>query len=159
MMKTENVAWFSCPPAAAFGLACGVERWPSLLPHYRWVRRHAGDLVEMAARRDFGRFSWPVWWLSRMTIDPAALVIHYTHVAGITRGMEVWWRLEPSGNGTRVSIIHEWEGGPAFAGPAARAVGRRIVGPLFVEAIAAQTLNHLAAHAKGRTQTWSGAGQ
>ncbi|HYF79719.1 MAG TPA: SRPBCC family protein [Symbiobacteriaceae bacterium] len=166
MMKTLNEAWFPCGLEAAFDLACRVDLWPALLPHYRWVRFHeggpaaGGGLVEMAARRDFGRFAWPVWWLSRMTVDQAARAVRYTHVAGVTRGMEVLWQLEPAGSGTRVTIIHEWEQGPTFAGPAARSVGRRIIGPLFVAAIADRTLNHLAVHAKGRTtQSWSGAGR
>lgn len=156
MMKTVNEAWFPCDPEIAFDLACRIDLWPERLPHYRWVRFHeggpaAGGLVEMAARRDFGQFAWPVWWLSRMTVDPAARAVRYTHVAGVTRGMEVLWSLEPAGSGTRVSIIHEWDRG---------LLAQRIVGPLFVAAIADRTLNHLAAHAKGRTtQSWSGAGR
>ncbi|HYF96111.1 MAG TPA: SRPBCC family protein [Symbiobacteriaceae bacterium] len=162
-MRTRNVAWFPCHPQIAFSLAARIDRWPDLLPHYRWVRFHeggpeAGGLVEMAARREFGRLAWPVWWVSRMTVDPVRRTVRYTHVAGVTRGMEVLWELEPLDQGARVSIIHEWAEGPRFCGPAAQLVGRRIIGPVFVESIAARTLHHLAQHAGRRSRTWNGAG-
>lgn len=156
-MRTWNEAWFPCPPAKAFRHACRVDRWPALLPHYRWVRFHrggpeAGGLVEMAAWRQFGRLRWPIWWVSEMGCDPGEGTVRYTHVAGVTRGMEVCWRIEPSGSGSRVTILHEWDGGPSFCGPAAPAVARQIVGPVFVHHVAAQTLMYLAQGAgKGMT--------
>lgn len=148
-MRTWNEVWFPCPPAEAYDLACRVDRWPVILPHYRWVRFHRGGpeqggLVEMAARRDFGRISWPVWWMSRMDCEPDRHSIRYLHLAGVTRGMNVVWQIEPAGSGSRVSILHEWDGGPGFCGPAAPTVGRRIVGPLFISHVADQTLKHLA---------------
>jgi ribosome-associated toxin RatA of RatAB toxin-antitoxin module len=152
-MQTFNEAWFDCSPQHAYELASRVDRWPKLLPHYRWVQFHEGDpigggVVEMAARRDFGRLPWPVWWTSRMCCDPSALLVRYTHVAGITSGMEVLWRIESAESGSRVTILHEWDGGPRFCGPVAPAVGRGIVGPLFVHHVAAQTLKYLANHVR-----------
>jgi ribosome-associated toxin RatA of RatAB toxin-antitoxin module len=156
-MTTVNVAWFPCRPPDAFRLASQVDRWPSLLPHYRWVRFRSGTpedgLVEMAARRDFGRLSWPVWWVSRMRADPETLTVRYTHVAGVTRGMEVTWQIAPSYHGSRVIIRHEWNEGPRIAGPAAPAVARALVGPVFVHHVAEQTLHHLALHAANKEGT------
>ncbi len=151
-MRTYNEQFFDCPPREAFALARRVDRWPDLLPHYRWVRMHEGDterggVVEMAARREFGRLGWPVWWLSRMWIDPDRLEIRYRHVDGLTRGMAVRWLVEPAGSGSRVTILHEWPEGPRFAGLLAPAVGRSVVGPLFIHFIAGRTLAHLARHA------------
>lgn len=151
-MQTENVAWFPCQPEEAFKLASRVDLWPQLLPHYRWVRFHRGGpenggLVEMAARRQFGALGWPVWWCSRMAISPAEQRIRYTHVDGLTKGMEVLWQMEASRGGTQVSITHWWAGGPSFCGPAATYVGRSLIGPVFVHFIADQTLRHLAQHA------------
>lgn len=151
-MRTVNERFFACPPGKAFGHARRVDRWPQLLPHYRWVRFHeggpeAGGLVEMAARRQLGRLAWPVWWLSRMWVDPDRLEVRYRHVDGITTGMDVLWQMEPAGSGCRVRIIHQWADGPRFAGPLAPAVGRTVIGPLFVHAIAGRTLQHLADHA------------
>lgn len=153
-MQTFNEEYLPAPPHHAFRLACQVERWPQLLPHYRWVRFHeggaeAGGLVEMAARRPFGRLAWPVWWLSRMWVEPESLAIRYQHIAGVTRGMAVRWQIEPAPGrpGSRVTILHEWPDGPRFAGPLAPAVGSRVIGPLFVHFIAGRTLHHLAQHA------------
>ena len=46
-----------------FARASDVERWPDILPHYRWVRmlerRPGGGIVEMAAWRPFGPLNWP----------------------------------------------------------------------------------------------------
>lgn len=150
-MLTYNESWFPCPPAEAYRLAVQVDRWPLLLPHYRWVRFHQGSpedggLVEMAAWRAFGRLPWPIWWMSQMSVDPEARTIRYTHVAGVTEGMEVLWQVEPAGSGSRVTIHHQWEKGPHFCGPLAPAVGRGVVGPLFVHHVAGQTLRHLAGH-------------
>jgi ribosome-associated toxin RatA of RatAB toxin-antitoxin module len=157
-MKTWNEEWFPCPPDEAYELACRVDRWHHLLPHYRYVRFHeggpdaGGGMVEMEAVRAFGRFKWPVWWISRMVCDPEARRVAYTHVEGLTRGMQVEWQVEASGSGSRVSIYHEWDGGPWFCGPVAPAVGRAVVGPFFVRFVADQTLKHLGRHArKGMT--------
>jgi ribosome-associated toxin RatA of RatAB toxin-antitoxin module len=164
-MFTENVAWFPCSPARAFHLARHVEHWPALLPHYRRVRFHRGGpaeggLVEMSARRDFGPIPWPVWWASRMTVDEGEHTICYTHLAGVTRGMEVDWRIEPAGSFSRVVVLHSWSGGPDLAGPAADYVGRRIIGPHFVHHIAAETLKYLAyAAAREEGLAWTNAGQ
>jgi ribosome-associated toxin RatA of RatAB toxin-antitoxin module len=164
-MRTENAAWFACPPDAAYRLACQVDRWPDLLPHYRWVRFHdggpaEGGIVEMAARRPFGRrLAWPVWWVSRMVCDPERRTVRYTHIDGITRGMEVLWTVAPSYGGARVVVLHEWDGGPRFCGPAARPVARRVVGPVFIHHVAGQTLHHLAVEARKELSAWRGAGR
>ncbi len=89
--------------ASVFEAASDVERWPTILPHYRWVRRLEGSLVEMAAWRPFGPLKYPVWWVSEMTLDRAAGAIHYRHVRGITRGMQVTWRLVEVGGGGEAS--------------------------------------------------------
>ena len=45
--------------SAIFRLAAEVERWPALLPHYRYVRfierrSDGGGIVDMSANRPFG---------------------------------------------------------------------------------------------------------
>lgn len=151
-MLTVNERFFACPPGEAFAYATRVDRWPTLLPHYRWVRFLAGGpgeggVVEMAARRDFGRLGWPIWWRSRMWVDAGRRQVRYRHIQGVTRGMEVLWQLEPAPGGCRVRVMHEWDAGPAFMGPLAPAVGRRVIGPLFVHYVADQTLLHLSRQA------------
>src|SRR5688572_28905050 len=141
-MRTIDHIVIHAPVERVFDAAATVERWPDILPHYRWVRflgrREGGGTVEMAAWRPFGPVRYPTWWVSEMTVDPAAREIRYRHVRGITSGMDVVWRLAPTGDGVRVSIVHEW-GGPAWPliGPLAAAL---VIGPVFIHGIAARTL-------------------
>jgi ribosome-associated toxin RatA of RatAB toxin-antitoxin module len=134
-----------------FACASDVEQWPRWLEHYRWVRfleRAAdGGLVEMAARRPFGPFGYPTWWVSRMRIDPAAPAIHYRHLRGITRGMDVEWAFAPSGAGVVVTVTHVWDG-PAWP-VVGGALARLVIGPLFIHAIAQRTLAGIARAAAG----------
>ena len=83
----------------AFRVGADVERWPDILPHYRWVRFRdkkdfAQGIVEMAAWRPFGLFKYPTWWVSEMWHDRSRPAVYYRHVEGITRGMDVRWEFE-----------------------------------------------------------------
>jgi len=127
-----------------FALASTVERWPAILPHYRWVRRLEGDLVEMAAWRPFGILQYPTWWVSEMTVDRAAGQIRYRHVRGITRGMDVLWRIVEVGGGgeghggVEVEIVHTWDG-PRWP-LVGRVAANLVIGPVFIHGIASRTL-------------------
>ena len=135
-------------PAAIFDLAAAVERWPEILPHYRWVRLLEVDgnrkVVEMAAQRDFV----PVRWTAVQTINPNERRIDFRHVRGPTTGMDVTWRLEPAHGGTLVSIWHGFRPGWPFVPD--RLV-RLVVGELFVAAIAGRTLRCIQRLAEARS--------
>lgn len=141
-MRTVDAARIGAPVRDVFEAARCVERWPEWLPHYRWVtmreRRDGGGLVEMAAWRPFGPFGWPAWWVSEMVVDTEAPFVRYRHVAGITAGMDVEWRMTEAGQGTDVIIVHEWRG-PRWPliGPLAADL---IIGPVFIHGIASRTL-------------------
>jgi ribosome-associated toxin RatA of RatAB toxin-antitoxin module len=145
-MITIDEGRIAASPARVFDAAQDVERWPAILPHYRWVRmqerRDDGGVVEMSANRPFGPFNWPTWWVSEMWIDRAKLEVRYTHVRGITRGMDVVWRIVPDGEGTHVTIGHTWSGPhwPLISWIAANWV----IGPIFVHGIASRTLAGIA---------------
>ncbi|HEX2251337.1 MAG TPA: SRPBCC family protein [Gemmatimonadales bacterium] len=147
-MRTIDRIWMNAPMEPVFHAAMDVERWPSILAHYRWVRilerRGEESLVEMAAWRPFGRLRYPTWWVSEMWIDHAAAAVHYRHVRGITKGMDVVWRIEPAGQGTEVTIVHEWPG-PRWPliGPAAASW---VIGPIFIHGIASRTLAGIKRH-------------
>src|SRR3989475_6269563 len=68
-MRTVDQTTIRAPVERAFEAASQVERWPEMLPHYRWVRflqrRAGGGTVEMAAWRPFGPLRYPTWWVSR----------------------------------------------------------------------------------------------
>jgi coenzyme Q-binding protein COQ10 len=134
-------------------IATDVERWPRLLPHYRWVRflerRDGGGTVEMAAWRPFGPLRYPAWWVSEMTVNRAAREVRYRHIQGITQGMEVVWRIAAGAGGCDVTIVHDWTG-PAWplVGPLA---ARLVIGPVFIHGIAARTLAGIKRAAEGDT--------
>jgi hypothetical protein len=77
-----------------------------------------------------------------MWTDPGRLEVRYRHIRGITRGMDVVWRLVPDGSRTRVTIVHEWDGPrwPLISSIAANLV----IGPVFVHGIASRTLAGIA---------------
>jgi coenzyme Q-binding protein COQ10 len=155
-MRTVDRAQVRAPVELVFNAAREVERWPSILAHYRWVRRleSRGDLalVEMAAWRPFGPVKYPTWWVSEMLVDPAGAAIHYRHVRGITTGMDVVWQLESSADGTKVTIVHDWAGpGWPLLGPLAASW---VIGPVFVHGIASRTLAGIKRHVEEYGGTW-----
>jgi ribosome-associated toxin RatA of RatAB toxin-antitoxin module len=141
-MRTVDRIHMRAPLDRVFAAASTVTQWPSILPHYRWVRRHDDGLVEMAAWRPFGILKYPTWWVSQMTVDPNTSEIRYRHVRGITRGMDVVWRMVKVGGGpgenVEVEIVHTWEG------PRWPLIGRLaadlVIGPIFIHGIASRTL-------------------
>jgi ribosome-associated toxin RatA of RatAB toxin-antitoxin module len=150
-MITVDRIRIHAPPERIFSVARDVEQWPRILPHYRWVRflEHApsgGGIVEMAAWRPFGVLRYPTWWVSRMTIDARELTISYTHIRGITRGMDVRWSLAPHNGATDVSIEHRWSG-PGW--PGGGAFASAVVGPVFIHGIASRTLRGIKQAAEG----------
>ena len=84
IVRTEDRLRINAPASKVFAAAADVERWPELLPHYRWVKLHGrqGDalVVEMAAWRPFGIFNYPTWWKSLMWTDPAGRSVQYQHI-------------------------------------------------------------------------------
>jgi ribosome-associated toxin RatA of RatAB toxin-antitoxin module len=152
MMRTVDMLRVAASRERVFDAAADVERWPDILPHYRWVRlgesRADARIVEMAAWRPFGVFKWPTWWRSEMWVDRPQFQVRYRHIAGITRGMGVVWSMEASGDGTNVSIVHEWDGPawPLIRRPAAEWV----IGPIFVHGIASRTLAGIARQVERR---------
>ena len=143
-MRTVDEAVTTAPPDICFQVAADVERWPEILPHYRWVRFReargfAEGVVEMAAWRPFGPLKYPTWWLSEMTHDPSQRVVLYRHIGGITKGMDVRWEVRTLDDGrTHLGIVHEWTGPawPLIGGFAAN----QIIGPHFISHIAGRTL-------------------
>ena len=145
-MHTENAVTIRVLLDRIVGLAAEVERWPEILPHYRWVTllEGGGDrkVVEMAARRDW----WPVKWRAVQEIrrggEGAVPEIHYRHIRGVTEGMTVGWVFEPRGDAVLVRIWHEFTPRWPVVGstPIGGVIAERIVGPQFVAYIAGLTL-------------------
>ena len=152
-MRTVDERFVRSRLATIFQLAMDVERWPSLLPHYRYVRfrertSDGGGIVEMSANRPFGPLNWPTRWTSQMFVQRKATKggdeprVRFHHIEGITTGMDVEWSFHPEKGGTRVKIVHAWNGPPwPVVGGVAAA---NVIGPVFVHGIASRTLEGLA---------------
>ncbi|CAN5775871.1 hypothetical protein BH23GEM6_BH23GEM6_21210 [soil metagenome] len=149
------------PLELCFRAGADVERWPDILPHYRWVRFHRKDgfgagRVEMAARRNFlGPLSYPVWWVSEMRTHEEIPSVLYRHVAGVTTDMDVEWSFEELGAGvTGVRILHAWDTGPAWPLPAPvrRMASSAVIGPLFIHHVASRTLSGIRDHVERKSQ-------
>src|SRR5258705_6748843 len=89
-MRTVDERIVRAPAMRMFEIAVNVERWPELLPHYRYVRfrERAGDaagIVEMSANRPFGVVDWPTGWArlmeGRHPPAPTPPSIRFRHVA------------------------------------------------------------------------------
>ena len=166
-METVDEQFVRSAVKPLFELVSQVEKWPSPLPHYRYVRfrqRRAdgGGLVEMSAYRPFHlidtskgplNFNWPTWWLSQMSVDKKRPAIRFRHIGGITKGMDVEWTFVPAAGGTHVRIVHLWDG------PRIPVVGMLaatfVIGPVFVHGIASRTLAGLASVAEREASTQS----
>jgi hypothetical protein len=121
-----------------FALAAEVERWPEILPHYRYVRPVPDPNGERRFAMGARRGPIPVRWEAIQRPKPGQRRIEFVHTGGVTRGMWVAWRFEDRSDGALdVSIEHRLElAWPLVGGFAAE----RVIGPQFVEAIAGRTL-------------------
>jgi uncharacterized membrane protein len=147
MTVTRNTVEIAAPAERVYALASATERWPQILPHYRYVHILAENgptrLVAMSAWRDV----FPVRWIAEQTNDPATPHIAFRHVRGWTRGMDVEWLFERFAGGTRVTIEHRLQ----FAFPfAADWLGKHLVSDYFVHGVAAKTLARMKTLAEAR---------
>lgn len=145
-MHTVDTIAIASPPEVVYHLAADIERWPDILPHYRWVRvlETPGPnerIVEMAAWRD----RIPVWWRSIQRCYPAEHRITYQHIGGATRGMDVEWTITPTSGITRVRITHDMTLPWPVIGP----LVAWVIGDAFVSYIASKTLRGIARAAEG----------
>ena len=156
------------PAPLVFALARDVERWATLLPHYARSRFEDTDgwgrpIMEFVARRPLVPvlgLGLPVAWWSRTWNEPESLRLHFEHIGGATRGMNVVWVIEPAGDGTacRVTISHDFSPRvPGFASMVDRFFTRPIAGrtlstfKALAEAVAEVTASDPALVTKSRT--------
>ncbi|MDR5709655.1 MAG: SRPBCC family protein [Armatimonadota bacterium] len=144
-MRLVHIARIRAPLVVAFDLARDVERWPQLLPAYRWCRileRTQNRLTFAMAGCVRG---WPARWVAVQEADESARRIVFRHLHGITRGMVVEWRFESDGEDTRVVLVHDLLVPWPLVG---RWITERIVVPVFLDFIARRTLEAVRARAE-----------
>ncbi|GAC1660187.1 MAG: hypothetical protein NVS4B13_08450 [Candidatus Elarobacter sp.] len=137
MTVTRNTVEIAAPAQAIYALAASTEKWPEILPHYRYVRvlerRGETRVVAMGAWQDV----FPIRWVAEQTNDPRTPHITFRHLRGWTRGMDVEWIFESVSGGTRVTIEHRLR----FRFPlASEWLGKHLVSDYFVHGVAAKTL-------------------
>ncbi|MGR4065429.1 MAG: type II toxin-antitoxin system RatA family toxin [Vulcanimicrobiaceae bacterium] len=137
MTTMTNSVRIAAPARRIYDLASATERWPEILPHYRFVRvlSQNGDEreVEMAARRGL----IPVRWTAVQRNDEQTPAVYFRHTSGWTKGMDVVWRFEENANATDVSIVHDL----TFSFPVAeKAIEKYVVTGYFIDGIARRTL-------------------
>lgn len=145
-MRSELHEPMRAPFDRIFDLAADVERWPEILPHYRYVRR----LPDAAGERRFAmgarRGPIPVRWEAIQRRKRDERRIEFVHTGGVTKGMVVAWRFEELPDAMDVSIEHELDLRWPLIG---RFAAERVIGPHFVEAIARRTLRRVRQLAEG----------
>ena len=157
-MQTENTVEMAGDLDHIVALAADIERWPEILPHYRWVTLLDGGgdhkVVEMAARRG----PIPVKWRANQDIerDGATPVIRYHHIWGVTKGMDVAWTFAPGAGSVKVRIDHDYTPSWPVIGPiVGRPIADGIIGPQFVGAIAGKTLATIKEIVEGRSSKFN----
>ena len=146
-MHTENSVDIRGDIEEVWDLASQVERWPAILPHYRYVtvvqRQGARRIVEMAARR--GRV--PVRWLAVFEPLPDERRLLFEHIGGAARGMVVEWRIVRHAGFVRATIAHDLRSPYAII---RTRLGEYILGQQFVAHIAGRTLRTIKELVEGR---------
>jgi uncharacterized membrane protein len=143
-MNMRNEILVNAPAQRIYERAAATERWPQILPHYRFVRvlsidanRRTVEMAAWAAPFDRLRMTIPVRWRAEQVNDPNAPAISFEHVRGWTKGMRVQWRFENAAGQTRVTIEHE------LRSPLAGFIGK-----YFIDPIATRTLRCMKALAE-----------
>lgn len=145
-MHTETSIVIGGSRSDIFALAATIEDWPRILPHYRAVmleeRAEQADgtihnVAVMKAWRPLPIGKIPVGWKTILDSNAETELLHFVHIGGFTRGMDVYWRLTAEGNATRVTISHDFTLTWPVIG---NLVAHRIVGQFFVDGIARRTL-------------------
>jgi hypothetical protein len=141
-MHTGNSIIIQAPKTKIFETAANLALWPTILPHYRYIRYlDRGldrNLVIMAARR----LGLPISWTSEQIIDRKRLEIHFHHLKAWTKGMHVIWSFRDTPAGVLVEIVHDLRFRIRLLAP----IVEPIIGNGFIHPVATRTLQCMKAH-------------
>src|SRR2546421_13071578 len=104
-MRTSNTILIHGDRDRIYELAANIQDWPALLPHYHYVRVEEESSAHRIAWMGASRDGFPVRWRCRQELLPSERRIVFQHIAGITRGRDVEWRVvhKPRGQPVRVA--------------------------------------------------------
>jgi len=145
MHKTNSIL-IQAPKSAIFEAAANLERWPKILPHYRYIhfleRGQDRNIVVMAARRS----GIPIAWTSEQTIDRERFEVRFLHLKAWTKGMHVVWTFSDARDGILVTISHDLRFRIAALAP----IVDPIIGNFFISNVANKTLRCMKAYVEAR---------
>jgi uncharacterized membrane protein len=146
-MHTANSITMNAPRLTIFETAANLELWPTILPHYRYIRYlergPERNLVVMAAVRS----GIPISWTSEQIIDHEKLEVRFHHLKAFTKGMDVVWTFDEMPAGVLVRIVHDLR----FRIPPLAPLANLIIGRFFIHHVASQTLLHMKTHLESRS--------
>jgi ribosome-associated toxin RatA of RatAB toxin-antitoxin module len=144
-MHTTTSITMRAPREKIFEAAANLEKWPDILPHYRYIhyfeKSPTRNVVKMAATRS----GLPIAWVSEQIIDRDKLEVRFTHLRAWTKGMHVVWKLTDTPDGVLVEIIHDLNFRFAPLAPVANV----IIGKFFIDHVASKTLRCMKSHLEG----------
>lgn len=119
-----------------FEITTNLELWPTILPHYRYIRYlergEDHNVVLMAAVRS----GIPISWTSAQVIDRKNIEMRFHHLKAFTKGMNVVWTFTETPGGVAVQITHELQFRNRILAP----IAEPIIGDFFINHIATRTL-------------------
>jgi ribosome-associated toxin RatA of RatAB toxin-antitoxin module len=132
--------------ADIFETAANLELWPTILPHYRYIkyleRSPTRNVVIMAATRS----GIPIKWTSEEIIDRDRIQVRFHHLTAFTKGMRVVWSFNETPAGVLVEIAHDL----SFRVPALAPLADVVLGDFFIYHVANKTLRCMKAYLEGK---------
>jgi aromatase len=145
MQKTNSIV-MRAPKTVIFETAANLELWPTMLPHYRYIRflERGPDrnIVIMAAKRS----GIPISWMSEQIIDRDRFEIRFHHLRAWTKGMRVVWTFSETPAGVEVAISHDLR----FRIRALAPIVDLVIGDFFIHNIANKTLHCMKGYVEAR---------
>jgi len=145
-MHKSNSILMRASKRLIFETAADLERWPKILPHYRYIRflerSRDRNIVVMAARRS----GIPISWTSEQIIDRSKLEIHFHHLKSWTKGMQVVWTFSDTPDGVLVKISHDLR----FRIAAFTPIIDLVIGDFFIHNVANKTLRSMKAYVEAK---------
>ena len=148
-MNKVNSIVMRAPKPVIFETAANLELWPTMLPHYRYIRflerTPDRNIVIMAARRS----GIPISWMSEQIVDRDRMEIRFHHLRAWTKGMHVVWTFSDKPAGVLVEISHDLR----FRIRALAPIVDMVIGGFFIHNIANKTLRCMKAYVEARANT------